>query len=177
MAAGNTNDTRTHVMGDMLMVTGTFTDGGIDYYYGDQLSTVYAAGGHATSIYNTSIAINEADNIVVGETVITVDGVDVRLHFNVGETVYTSAGARVGTITAIASATEFTIGDGALTTMADDDTLYKAGPPSPAITLLNGTLDVAIDETNKYVVFGTGNMGNTSTAATLDGRWWILGKR
>ena len=30
MAASNTTDTRTHVMGDMLMMTGTFTDGGTD---------------------------------------------------------------------------------------------------------------------------------------------------
>ena len=28
MAANNTIDVRTHVMGDMLMLTGTFTDGG-----------------------------------------------------------------------------------------------------------------------------------------------------
>ena len=176
MAAGNTSDTRVHVLGDLYMMTGTFTDGGTDVSYSDHLSSVLAAGGHVTSLYDTGIKINEGDDIVVGETAMTVDTVDARLHFNIGETVYTSTGARVGVITALA-ATTVTIGAGAAVAMTNNDNLYKLGPDQSAVTLNDGSLAVSIDETNKYVVFGNGNLGNTSTAHTQDGRWWILGKR
>ena len=164
MAAGNTVDTRVHVLGDLYMLTGTFTDGGTDVSYADHLSTVLAAGGFVTSLYDTGIKINEGDDIAVGETAMTVDTVDARLHFNIGETVYTSAGARVGAITALA-ATTVTIGAGAL------------GPDQSAVTLNDGTLTVSVDTSNKYVVFGNGNLGAASTAHTQDGQWWILGKR
>jgi|TARA_B100000900_G_C20139490_1_gene537357 hypothetical protein len=177
MAAGNTTDTRTHVMGDMLMVTGTFTDGGIDVSYDSLLATVFAAGGHVTSLYDTGIKINDGDDMAVGDTAMVVDTVDVRLHFNVGETIYNSAGARVGVITAIASATALTIGAGVLVAIANNDNLFKLGPDQSAVTLNDGSLAVSIDETNKRVVFGNGNLGATSTAHTQDGRWWILGRR
>lgn len=178
MAAGNTNDIRTHVLGDMLMVTGTFTDGGIDYYYGDQLSTVLAAGGFATSVYDTGVTINNGAGYAIGETgALAVDGVDARLHFNVGEAIYNAAGIRAGVITAIGSATAITVGGGLIAPFSDDDTLSKHGVMNPAITLTNDTLDVSVDTIAEYVVFGTGNLGATSTAATLDGRWWILGQR
>lgn len=178
MAAGNTTDIRVHVLGDLYMLTGSFTDGGIDVSYGDHLSTVLAAGGHATSHYDTGVTIDNGAGYAAGTTTaLTVADVDARLHFNVGETLYTAAGARLGTITAIASATSVTVGGGLLAAVVDDQPLHKHGPFNAAITLTDDTLDVSVDETNKYVVFGTGNMGNTSTAATLDGRWWILGKR
>ena len=176
MAAGNTSDIRPHVLGDLYMLTGTFTDGGTDVSYADHLSEVLAAGGHVTSLYDTGIKINEGDNIVVGETAMTVDTVDARLHFNIGETVYTSTGARVGAITALA-ATTVTIGAGAAVAMTNNDNLFKLGPDQSAVTLNDGSLAVSIDETNKFVVFGNGNLGAASTAHTQDGRWWILGKR
>ena len=178
MAAGNSTDIRVHVLGDLYMLTGTFTDGGIDVAYGDHLSTVLAAGGHATSHYNTGVTIDNGSGYAAGETgAITVADVDVRLHFNVGETLYTAAGARLGTLTAINSATEVVVGGGLLAAVVDDQPIHKHGVFNAAVTLTNDTLDVSVDETNQYVVFGTGNMGNTSTASTLDGRWWILGKR
>ena len=176
MAAGNTVDTRVHVLGDLYMLTGTFTDGGTDVSYADHLSTVLAAGGFVTSLYDTGIKINEGDDIAVAETAMTVDTVDARLHFNIGETVYTSAGARVGTITALA-ATTVTIGAGAAVAMSNNDNLYKLGPDQSAVTLNDGTLTVSVDTSNKYVVFGNGNLGAASTAHTQDGQWWILGKR
>ena len=176
MAAGNTSDIRPHVLGDLYMLTGTFTDGGTDVSYADHLSEVLAAGGHVTSLYDTGIKINEGDNIVVGETAMTVDTVDARLHFNIGETVYNSTGARVGAITALA-ATTVTIGAGAAVAMTNNDNLFKLGPDQSAVTLNDGSLAVSIDETNKFVVFGNGNLGAASTAHTQDGRWWILGKR
>ena len=177
MAAGNTSDTRVHVLGDLYMMTGTFTDGGIDVSYSDHLSSVLAAGGHVTSLYDTGVKLNDGDDMAVGDTAMVVDTVDVRLHFNVGETIYNSAGARVGVITAIASGTALTIGAGVLVAIANNANLFKIGPDQSAVTLNDGSLAVSIDETNKFVVFGNGNLGNTSTAHTQDGRWWILGKR
>ena len=178
MAAGNTVDTRVHVMGDLYMMTGTFTDGGIDVPYGDHLSSVLAAGGHLTSNYNTGVRINNGAGYAAGETgAMTVDTIDIRLHFSVGDTLYNASGVRLGTITAIGSATSVTVGGGLLVAVADNDFIHKLGAFNPAVTLQNGTLDVAIDETAKYVVFGLGNEGATSTASTHDGRWWILGTR
>ena len=177
MAAGNTSDIRPHVLGDLYMLTGTFTDGGLDVDYSDHLSEVLAAGGHVTSLYDTGIKLNDGDDMAVGDTAMVVDTVDVRLHFNVGETIYNSAGARVGVITAIASGTALTIGAGVLVAIANNANLFKIGPDQSAVTLNDGSLAVSIDETNKFVVFGNGNLGNTSTAHTQDGRWWILGKR
>jgi len=178
MAAGNTMDTRTHVMGDMLMVTGTFTDGGIDVDYTNMLTSVFAAGGHVTSLYNTGVLLNMGGDAAVGlATALTVDTVDARLHFNIGETIYNSAGARVGVITAIGSATSVTCDGGLITGLSNNDALYKLGPDQSAVTLNDGSLAVSIDETNNLVVFGNGNLGATSTAHTQDGRWWILGQR
>ena len=162
MAASNTIDVRTHVMGDMLMLTGTFTDGGTDVSFDGILTNVFAAGGHVTSLYDTGIKLNDGDHMAVADTAMVVDTVDLRLHFNVGETIYATGGQEIGVITAIASATALTIG---------------AGPDQSAVTLNNGSLAVSIDETNNKVVFGNGNLGNTSTAHIQDGRWWILGQR
>lgn len=177
MAAANTTDIRTHVLGDLYMMTGTFTDGGIDVSYGDHLSTVLASGGHVTSIFDTGINLNDGDDMAIGDTAMVVDALDVRLHFNVGETIYSSTGSRIGVITAIASDTALTIGAGVLEAVADDANLFKLGPEQPAVTLTDGTLQISIDETNQFVVFGTGNVGAASTASTTDGRWWILGQR
>ena len=178
MAAGNTTDTRTHVLGDLYMLTGTFTDGGTDVSYDGHLSSVLAAGGHLTSNFNTGVLINNGGGYAVGETgALAVDTVDVRVHFNVGETLYNASGARLGTITAIGGATSVTVGGGLLAAVANNDPIHKLGAFNPAVTLQNGTLDVSVDETNKFVVFGLGNEGATSTANAHDGRWWILGRR
>ena len=177
MAAGNTVDARTHVMGDLYLLTGTFTDGGTDVSYDGHISSVLAAGGHVTSLYDTGVKLNDGDDMAVGDTAMVVDTVDVRLHFNVGETIYNTSGQRVGVITAIASATALTIGAGVLVAVANNANLFKIGPDQSAVTLNDGSLAVSVDTTNKYVVFGNGNLGNTSTAHTQDGQWWILGKR
>ena len=178
MAAGNTVDTRVHVMGDLYMMTGTFTDGGIDVPYGDHLSTVLAAGGFSTSQFNSGVLINNGAGYALGETgALTVDTLDARLQWTIGDTLYNAAGARLGTITAIGGATSITVGGGLLAAVVDSQPLHKKGPFNAAITLTNGTLDVAVDTTNKFVVFCTGNQGATSTASTLDGNWWILGQR
>ena len=179
MAAGNTEDTRIHVLGDMVMLTGTFTDGGTDIYFGDTLDTVYAAGGHYTSHAATGILINNGSGYSAGETgAMAVDGTpsDPRIFFNVGDTAYNATGDRLGEITAL-GASAITIGGGLAVAVADNAAIHKLGAMAPAVTLTNDNLDISIDTTNKYVVVGAGNMGAASTAATGDGRWWILGKR
>ena len=180
MAAGNTLNTRTHVLGDMLMMEGTFTDGGLDVHYGDSLRTVVAAGGHVTSFYNTGIEKNGATD--AGDTTFTVKTVDMRLHFNIGETVYASTSGdgtdlvRIGVITAMAAnATGMTVTT--VAAVAADAVLWKCGPDQSAVTLNDGSLSVSVDETNNYVVFGNGNLGAASVAHIQDGRWWILGLR
>ena len=178
MAAGNTTDTRTHVTGDMLMMTGTFTDGGTDVSFDSTLSTVFAAGGHVTSTYDTGIKLNDGDHMAIGDTAMVVDTVDLRIHFNVGETLYSSTGTVIGIISAIASATALTVAaPGVTEVVTNNDNLFKLGPNTGAVTLTDGNLSVAIDETNNRVVFGNGNLGADSTAHTQDGRWWILGQR
>jgi len=181
MAAGNTLNTRTHVLGDMLMMEGTFTDGGLDVHYGDTLRNVVAAGGHVTTLYDTGI-IADGEK-AVADTTFTVKTVDHRLHFNVGESVYASAdgdaatAVRVGVITAMAANATGMVLDSVLSVVADDATLFKLGPDQSAVTLNDGSLTVSVDETNNYVVFGNGNLGAASTAHIQDGRWWILGLR
>ena len=176
MAAGNTIDTRVHVMGDLYLLSGTFTDGGTDIFFGDHLSTVFAAGGHYTSNYATGVETNGAK--AVGDTAFVVKTVDKRLHFNVGETLYDSVGDRLGVITAMAAdATGITVGGGVLKVIGDSEAVHKHGAMNPAITLSDDQLDISIDTKNNYLVIGTGNLGAASRAATGDGRWWALGKR
>jgi hypothetical protein len=176
MAAGHTVDTRTHVMGDMLMLTGTFFDGGTSVSFDGLLSTVFAAGGHVTSSYDTGVTIDEADGIDVGETEITVDTVSALLHFNLGEDVYDSVGRFMGTVGAV-TATTITLTAGSLVSVGDDKSLRKLGPNNGSVTLVDGTLSVSIDETNSKVIFGNGNLGATIDRTSQTGRWWILGLR
>ena len=176
MVAGHTVDTRTHVMGDMLMVTGTFIDGGTAVSYDGLLTTVFAAGGHVTSKYDTGVKINEADGIDIGEIEITVDTVDARLHFNRGEAVYNNINQYMGDVNFL-DATTITLTAGSLAALSNNKNLFKSGPDQGAVTLVDGTLAVSVDEINSKVVFGNGNLGAASDRTTQGGRWWILGLR
>jgi len=176
MVAGHTVDTRTHVMGDMLMVTGTFTDGGTSVSYDGLLTTVFAAGGHVTSKYDTGVTVNEGDDIVIGEVEITVNTVDARLHFNRGEAVYNSLGEFMGDISSL-TATAITLTAGSLAATQNGRTLFKVGPDQGAVTLVDGTLAVSVDEIHSKVIFGNGNLGATGDRTDQGGRWWILGLR
>ena len=108
MAAGNTKDTRVHVMGDMTMITGTFTDGGIDVSYADQLSTVFAAGGHLTSITATPVLAAEAEAAAAGSTALTVDTVGLLVAF-VDNDVLCRLGARKAGVTLLQNAIEVSV--------------------------------------------------------------------
>jgi len=177
MAFSNTNDIRTHVMGDMLMLTGTFTDGGTEVSFGETLSTVYAAGGHLTSIVSTGIDVNNG-NVAIGSTVLTVSAVDARIHLAGGQTLYSPTGVRLGVIATVDSATQITLVAPGLTTLVvDEDFYYVLGANKPAVTLISTSLDVSIDETNSLVIFESGNRSATSVVSATDGRWWILGTR
>lgn len=177
MAASHTADTRTHVMGDMLMLTGTFIDGGTSVSFDGVLSTVFAAGGHVTTHYDTGIKINDAGGVALGDTVITVDTVDARIHFNRGEDLYNAVKERMGRILSVDSATQMTLEAGSLATNTNNKNLFKLGPNTGAVTLTDGNLSVSIDETNSRVIFGNGNLGATSDRTEQGGRWWILGQR
>tara|TARA_R100001082_G_scaffold111219_1_gene94135 strand:- start:4533 stop:5063 length:531 start_codon:yes stop_codon:yes gene_type:complete len=176
MAAGNTKDTRVHVLGDLYMLTGTFTDGGLDVYYGDHISTVLAAGANSTELYATNVTKDGA--LSAGATgTFTVATVDMRLHFNVGDTIYDSAGDRVGVVSAMAADATGMEVTKVLKDIGNTDVLYKKGVAKPAVTLMNTGLDVGIDTKNKYIVIDGGNLGAASRSHTIDGTWWILGQR
>jgi len=177
MAFGKTTDARTHTLGDLLMVTGTFTDGGTEVDYSQFLNTVYAAGAHMTSITDTGVKVNNG-NVAAGDTVLTVDTVAARPTFTAGQTVYNSAGVRLGIIASVDSDTQITLAAPGLTVgHANNENYYVLGAHKPSITLLSTSVDASIDETNKLVLFECGNRSETSTASVEDGRWWILGER
>ena len=149
MAYAVTTDTRVHVLGDLYMMTGTFTDGGTEVSYSDHLSTVLAAGGHLTSLVATGVLINNGAGYAPTATALTVDTVAARPMFAAG-----IAGPLV-----------------------DDEELYLRGANKPSITLKSTSIDVSIDEALSLVIFENGNRSATSTLAFGDGRWWILGTR
>jgi len=192
MAATSTGDTRTHVMGDMLMITGTFSEGGTEFSYDGILSTVFAAGGHLTSTAPSGLLINNGSAEAIGQTVLTVDtgsvAGDARSCVYVGQTLYNAFGTRLGKITAV-TATAVTIDTPLVEAMADNDALHVLGASKmslladAAITAQNNSLDVSIDETNSLVIFDAGRNidkedSNNLTGVSLDrGRFWILGQR
>ena len=178
MAYGNTDDSRLHVLGDMVLITGTFTDGGTQYDFTDQLTEVFAAGGHLTSVTGTGVLINNGAGYNPGETgAMTVDTVDARAALTVGQTLYDAlTGLKVGVLTAIGGATSITVGGGIEQPLADDAEIAVLGAHKPSVTLKSVGVDVSIDETNNLVLFEVGKVSATA-ASTSDGRWWILGKR
>jgi hypothetical protein len=186
MAYGVTTDARPHVLGDLQMVTGTFTDGGTEYNYSNQLSVVLAAGGHFTSLVGCGVSINNAGTEAVGQTVLTCDTTsvagDCRSCLTVGQTLYGPTGLRLGIVTVV-TATEVTIDTALTVALADDTPLRVLGATSmalkanAAITSHTVGLDVSIDETNKLVIFAAGNESSAHDTSSTDGRWWILGQR
>ena len=179
MAYGNTDDSRLHVLGDMVLITGTFTDGGTQYDFTDQLTEVFAAGGHLTSVTGTGVLINNGPGYNPGETgAMTVDTVDARAALTVGQTLYAAdTGLKIGVLTAIGGATSITVGGGIEQPLLDDAEIAVLGGHKPSITLKSVGVDVSIDETNNLVLFEVGKVSATATTSTSDGRWWILGKR
>ena len=177
-----TIDTRTHVMGDMLMITGTFDDTGGSVPYDGLLGEVYSAGGHLEdTAFTTGVKVDGSGNTAAGSTVITVKTVDARLYFNMGEDLYSKKSGfleRLGTISRVANATTMMIEAPGLTrAITDNENLQKFGPQQGSVTLVNGDFHVSIDTLAKRVQFTHGNAGATSDSAEYKGRFWILGSR
>ena len=178
MAYAVTTDTRVHVLGDLYMMTGTFTDGGVEVNYSNHLSTVLAAGGHLTSLVDTGVEINEGAGYAPTATTLTGRTIGARPMFAAGQTIYTSAGARLGIISAVTNDTTIVIAaPGIAVPLLDNDTLFLRGASKPSLTLVSTSIDVSIDEALSLVIFENGNRNATSTLAFGDGRWWILGTR
>ena len=180
MTYANTQDHRVHILGDMVMITGTFTDGGTQVDLTDLLTEVFAAGGHLTSVTGTGVLINNTPGYpVVGTTTaMTVDTVDARAALTVGQTIYDAGtGTKIGVLTAIGSATSITVGGGTETPLLNNAEIGVLGASKPSITLKSTSVDVSVDETNNLVLFEVGKTDATATTSTADGRWWILGKR
>ena len=175
MAAGNTTDTRTHVMGDMLMLTGTFTDGGTSVPFGDLLSTVFAAGGHLTSLVSTGIQFNANQNLAEAGP-ITVKTVTARPHLYSGQDIYSATGVRLGEVNVV-NDTTIIIADTLQAAVSQDDVIHVLGAHKPSVTLVSTSIDVSIDETNQRVVFSVGKTAAGTTTEAGDGRWWIMGQR
>mgnify|MGYP003136315420 CR=1 FL=1 len=178
MAYGNTDDSRLHVLGDMVLITGTFTDGGTQYDFTDQLTEVFAAGGHLTSVTGTGVLIDEGAGYTPGTTsAMTVKTVAARAALTVGQTLYGVDGLKIGVLTAIGSDTSITAAGGTETILMNNAEIAVPGGFKSSITLQSVGVDVSIDETNNLVLFEVGKVSATATTSASDGRWWILGKR
>ena len=179
-------------MGDMLMITGTFSQGGTEFSFDGLLNTVFAAGGHFNAVNYSGLTINNGSNEGIGQTELTVDtgsvAGDARSCVYPGQTLYNETGGRLGIITAI-TATTVTIDTALTEVLVDNAALYVMGASkmsllaNAAITAQNNSLDVSIDETNKIVIFDVGQTIDTQDSNNLiptgsgAGRFWILGQR
>ena len=174
-----TIDTRTHVIGDMLMITGTFDDAGGSVPYDGLLGTVFAAGGHLEdTTFDTTVDIDGAGDTTAGSTDITVKTTDARLYFNKGEDIYATGNVRLGTIDRVVNATLIRLASPGLTQdVVDGQKVLKFGPKQGSVTLENGDFHVGIDTVAKRVQFTHGNSSATETSANYKGRFWILGSR
>ena len=114
-------DIRTHVVGDLLMLSGTFVAGGREVDYSSHLTSVIASGGHITSgIVTTGVLINQAGNEAAGQTTLTVDGTNATLALYPGQSIYAVDGTFQGVLAGVA-ATELTLEAPGLIAQMDDD--------------------------------------------------------
>ena len=173
-----TTDTRVHVMGDLMLVTGTFTQGGQEVDFSPYLSTVMCAGANLNTVVTTGVLINIGSGEAVGQTALTVDTVDARLALYIGQTIYKTDGTRVGVLTGVAN-TELTVGAGTVAAYADDDPVCVMGTYTPSVTLVGSGGDVAIDATNNVLIINARlpDAGAGGAISTVGGTWWALGTR
>lgn len=179
--ASITENTRVHTMGDLLMISGTFTDGGVSIDYSPFLSDVVACGAHITdTLYNSTVKINMVGNLSVGGTAVVVDTTSALLALSVGQVLYTALGGLVGTIASIDDANNMVI-SAATTAMTNNDDIYVMGTYHPSVTLVSADCNASIDTTNELIIIEATHMAASAAAADgvslIDGRWWALGKR
>ena len=179
MAFAKTMDVSITTLGSLQLVTGSFTDGGKEVDYSEYLTTVYACGGHLTNVVSTGILINTGGPpLNPGSTTVTVNTVEARKHLAAGQTVYNPFGVRQGVIASVDSDTQVTLAaPGTINPLNHTDALFVMGANKPSVTLISTSLDVSVDETNKLLIFESGNRSATSTVSVEDGKWWAIGTR
>jgi len=172
-------DIRTHVVGDLLMLTGTFVAGGREVDYSSHLTSVIASGGHITSgIVTTGVLINNGSNEAAEQTTLIVDGTNATLALYPGQSIYAVDGTFQGVLSAVA-ATELTLeAPGLIAQMDDDAPICVFGAYKPGVTRISKSLDISVDATRKVLVIDA-PQNATPPDGTSDsgGRWWILGQR
>lgn len=183
-----------HVLGDLHLVTGTFTDGGTEIDLTNQLSNVFACGAHGTSIQATGVTINDGD---LSGPAFTVDAAaaginDCRFALQIGQTIYNAGGARLGIVSALA-ATTVTIEVVSTNAVVDGAELYVMGAHVMDLGILieaapnthrhiTSIATASYDATNNLLIVTagskkTGGTNNAASVPTLDGSWWALGQR
>ena len=85
------------------------------------------AGGSADFSFETGVQTTEAVSASTSAVTLTVDGTDARKCFDVGDVVGAMDDAAIGTVTNIASGTEFTV-DAVGGALADDDEIVNLTP-------------------------------------------------
>ena len=188
MAATIEQDVRVTTLGNLRLVTGTFTEGGLEIDYSDYLSDVVAAGANFTSVTQTAVLVNMGSGLAPGGTSITVDGINAHEVFTKEMTVYDGLGRKVGVISSINGAgTVITLkSPGALVAVGDNKNLAVWGAcPSvhdfSASTDMNANVvaHVSINETRQVLHISSGRGGTqiNLTAGDRNGKWWALGHR
>ena len=174
--ASQTEDTRLHVLGDMVMITGTFTDGGTEVVL---LTNLPQTRWRAHYIPHRNRCSNKYGSRSRPRCYcIDCGHCGRKSGIHLGQTLYDlDTPARLGVITAIGSATGITVGGGIAAGVVDDTNLAVRGASKPSITLKSTSVDVSIDEDNSLVLFEVGKTSATADTTSVDGRWWILGKR
>ena len=182
-----TEDTRKHVLGDMILLTGTFTAGDSDISFGEHLSKAFAAGANPTTIVDSTVKINGGD-LAVGTTTLTVDTTDAETTLYAGQRIYVETGAPTTPTTAmatavidnVASATSVVLqAPGLSKAIATNDNIHvNSGFHFTVTTVRTGEINTGIDNVNKVLSINCGAAAATGlkTIAT-GGSWWILGQR
>lgn len=189
MVATIEQDVRVTTLGNLRLVTGTFTEGGLEIDYSDYLSDVVAAGANFTSLTSTAVLVNMGSGLAPGDTTITVDGINANEVFTRGMTVYSgTTGNKLGVVGGVnAGGTAITLeSPGALEGLGDNKNLAVWGA-CPSVHDFSANVDMAanvvahvsINETRQVLHISSGRGGNqiTTTSVDRDGKWWALGHR
>ena len=116
-----------------------FLDSPLCFSHADNTSIRFARFNEHTA--STGVLINNGGGYSATHTsAMTVDGVDAREQFAIGDTVFNASKQRVGVVTAIGGSTSITIGGGTLIDVADNEHLYNHSRHGSPDRLSDGTL-------------------------------------
>ena len=103
-------------------------DSGTNVGY-DKLYVALVAGASNTWDFATGVLLNDGDNVAIGDTVLTVDGVDARIVFAPGDVILKhDSDTAVGTVKSVDSDTQITLTSGSGVAITDDDELINSQP-------------------------------------------------